>query len=200
MSIDNLKATVSGRNGLARTNRFKIVMFPPVEAFNSANDIRDLSILCDSTSMPGRQIGTADHSYYRQSMKVANSYINEDVEFTFNLTNDFFIKDIFSKWTNLIINRDTYKLNYASVYKRDVAIYQQDIQDQTIYAIKLINAFPITVTAQTLDSSDAQIQQLSVSFTYEDFEELIVPQPAAPIQNISTLGATDLPRNNPNFA
>ena len=44
---------------------------------------------------------------------------------------------------------------------------------------------------------DWKKSNVDISFTYEDFEELIVPQPAAPIQN---LGATDLPRNNPNFA
>lgn len=196
-TIDDIKATISRRGGLAVGNRYQVIVLPPPEAFGATMDIRDLSILCESASLPGRQIETGDHSYYRQSVKYANGYVNEDVDIEFNLTSDFFIKDIFYKWTNLIINRDTYKLNYASTYKRDIVISQQDLQNKTVYAVKLKNAFPITVAAIAVGNSSADVQKLTVSFTYEDFEELLVPQPEKPI---SPLGITDLPGLNPNFA
>lgn len=173
-TIDTLKSTISRRNGLARSNRFNIIMVPPEEAFGDRENLRDISILCESCSLPGRQIQTLDHTYFKQQIKVAESFINDDVSFTFNLTSDYFIKEIFDKWTNLIIDRNSFKKNYDSVYKRDVDIYQQNIENKDVYGVKLINAFPITVQAIDLNSSEGETQKITVTFTYEDFEELIV--------------------------
>jgi hypothetical protein len=176
-TIDNLKSTIGKHGGLARSNRFDILMIPPAEAFDDIEDARDINILCETCSLPGRQIQTFEHTYFRQQIKVAESFINEDVSFTFNLTSDYFIKDIFDRWTNLIIDRNSYKKNYDSVYKRDVGIYQNDVKNKNVYGIKLINAFPISVQAIELDSSAGEIQKVTVDFTYEDFEELIIKQP-----------------------
>ena len=176
-TIDNLKSTIGKHGGLARSNRFDILMIPPAEAFDDIEDARDINILCETCSLPGRQIQTFEHAYFRQQIKVAESFINEDVSFTFNLTSDYFIKDIFDRWTNLIIDRNSYKKNYDSVYKRDVGIFQNDVKNKKVYGIKLINAFPISVQAIELDSSAGEIQKVTVDFTYEDFEELIIKQP-----------------------
>jgi len=174
MNIDTLKGLVTRRSGLARSNRFEILVVPPRQAFGDVQEIRDLNILCDATSLPGRQMQTFETNYTRQQVKVVQSFINEDVSFTFNLTNDMFIKKMFDKWTDMIIDRRTFKKNYDSVYKRDVAIYQNNIQNERVYGVKLINAFPISVQAVELNSSEGEVQKLTVEFTYEDFEELTI--------------------------
>jgi hypothetical protein len=184
-TIDNLKSTIGKHGGLARSNRFDILMIPPAEAFDDIEDARDINILCETCSLPGRQIQTFEHAYFRQQIKVAESFINEDVSFTFNLTSDYFIKDIFDRWTNLIIDRNSYKKNYDSVYKRDVEIYQNDVKNKNVYGIKLINAFPISVQAIELDSSAGEIQKVTVDFTYEDFEE-------RQISSTSNVGVDDI--------
>lgn len=172
MEIDKLKGLVSRRSGLARSNRFEILVVPPREAFEDVEQIRDLNILCDATSLPGRQMQTFETNYTRQQVKVAQSFINEDVSFTFNLTNDMFIKRMFDRWTNMIIDRNTFKKNYDFKYKRDIGIFQNDINNKRVYGVKLINAFPISVQGLELNSSEGEIQKLTVEFTYEDFEEL----------------------------
>jgi len=176
-TIDLLKSTIGRHGGLARSNRFDITMVPPLEAIGDLEDVRDINILCETCALPGRQIQTFEYAYFRQQIKVAESFINEDVSFTFNLTSDYFIKEIFDKWTNLIIDRNSYKKNYDSVYKRDVEIYQNDVKNKKVYGVKLRNAFPISVQSIELDSSDGEIQKVTVDFTYEDFEELVIPQP-----------------------
>jgi hypothetical protein len=197
-TIDQFKSRIGARGGLARSNRFNILMVPPTGAFNDMQEVRDLAILCESCSLPGRQIQTFEHSYFRQAIKVAESYINEDVSFTFHLPSDFFIKEIFDKWTNLVINRNSFKLNYASEYKRDVGIYQQDIKNKNVYAIKLMNAFPISVQAIELNSSEGETQKVTVTFTYEDFEELIIPQ--SNIEEKKTLNKGEVLQNTPNLS
>ena len=191
-SIDNLKSTLNKRKGLAKPNRFAIYMTPPEAAllnidieqiavsllsksFNAKsliNDPRDVNILCDSCAIPGKQITTFEHSHFRQEIKIPNSYLFEDIDFSFLLTNDYYVKKMFDTWTNLVIDPVTYKRNYPSVYQRDIVIQQLDSKNIPVYGIKLINAYPTTVQsiAMSNDSSDT-IQKMAVSMTYEDIAE-----------------------------
>ena len=171
MNIENLKAAVMRRGGLARANRFSMLVIPPAQAFDTIEQVRDLNILCESCTLPGRQIQTFEHEYIRQQIKIAQSFINEDVSVTFNITNDYFIKSIFDRWTNSIIDRDTFKKNYDSVYKRDMQIFQNDNNNNPIYEVTLQNAFPISVQAVELGNGNEDIERITVDFAYEDFKE-----------------------------
>lgn len=179
-TIDEFKATVGKRGGFARSNRWSVIIVPPTQAFSTTDEARDLNLLCDECSLPGRQIQTFEHSYYGKEIKVAENYINEDVSFTFHLTSDFFIKSIFDRWSNLIINRESFKLHYASVYKRDVAIYQHDTNNKVVYAVKLIDAFPISVQSISLGGASDETQKVTVDFTYKEFVEVPVKQSNEP--------------------
>lgn len=189
-SIDDFKSSIGKRGGLARTNRFAVFMSPPDQSlfninlqdiavsaisgnFNPKsliNDPRDIGILCESCSIPGRQIQTMEHSEFRQTVKVPNSYINEDITFVFHLTNDYYMRKMFDKWSSLIINPDTYKLNYNAEYQRDVVIQQLNQKNIPVYGVKLLNAYPVSVqTVELNNSTQDGIQKLSVTMTYEDF-------------------------------
>jgi len=177
-SIDKLKSVIQRRNGFARTNRFRIFMMPPESLFSDTETLRDINILCDQCSLPGRQIQTFETNYTRQAIKVAQSFINEDVSFTFNLTNDYFIKRMFDGWTNMIIDRETFKKNYDSEYKRDIEIFQMDKNGGDVFGIVLKNAFPISVQSIELNNEEGALSQITVEVTYEDFEERIVGKQA----------------------
>ena len=191
-SIDNLKATIGKRGGIAKTNRFGVFMSPPQASLlnidlqsigvsllsgtfdpkSLINDPRDVALLCESCSIPGKQIQTMEHSHFRQSVKIPNSYILEDIEFSFLLTNDYYIKKMFDNWTNLIIDPVTYKMNYKEVYQRDIVIQQLNEKNIPVYGIKLKNAYPISVQAVALDNNATDsLQKLSVTMTFEDFEQ-----------------------------
>lgn len=195
-TIDTFKSIIGKRNGLARSNRFNVFINPPQSLYraNNLDELRDLNVMCDSCSMPGRQIQTFDMKYFRQDIKTAQGFINEDISFVFNLTSDFFIKRLFDDWTNLIIDRESYKLNYGAVYKRSVEIYQLDSQNQITYKVELKNAFPISVQAVELGNADGDVQQVTVEFTYEDFIETEMRSPyesaglQAPINFVEAFG------------
>jgi|TARA_R110000744_G_scaffold245244_1_gene362014 hypothetical protein len=178
-TIDQFKSIIGKRNGLAKSNRFNVFMNPPQSLYraNELDELRDLNVMCESCSMPGRQIQTFDMKYFRQDIKTPQGFINEDISFVFNLTNDFFIKRLFDDWTNLIIDRESYKLNYSSVYKRSVEIYQLDSQNQITYKVELKNAFPVSVQAVELGNANGDVQQVTVEFTYEDFIETEMRSP-----------------------
>jgi hypothetical protein len=190
-SIDAFKSSISKRQGLAIANRFVVFMSPPsgslfnfdiqeigaslisgsFDARSLINDPRDIGLLCDGCSIPGRQIQSLDYSLIRQTLKVPNGYTNDDITFSFHLTNDYYIKKIFDKWSQLVIDPVTYKLNYRSVYKRDITIQQLNEKNIPVYGIKLKSAHPVAVSSIDMNSSAiGTTQKLNVTFTYDDFE------------------------------
>ena len=190
--IDDLKAVIGKRKGLAPSNRF-IVHFSFPRVANIETDIlgyaaasltgnfnkrkdgvkfdgRDTSILCDSCSIPGKTIETLSTKLngYRQNVQYAAGYANEDVTFTFHLTNDYYAKKLFDKWMNSIVDPETYTVLYDADYKVDMIIQQLDQQNNVVYGIKLRNAFPTNVSAIAFDNANDAPQKLSVTMTYED--------------------------------
>lgn len=189
-SIENLKSSIVKHGGVAQENRFAVYMTPPNQTlfnidlsniitsaisgtFNVRsliNDPRDIAILCESCTLPGRQILTADYQSVKQSVKVPYGFINEDVTFTFLLTNDYYIKKIFDRWSDQIINYSTYRASYMKDYVTDVTIVQLNKKNLPIYKVVLQNAYPITFNPITLDNNaENTAQKFSVTLTYENF-------------------------------
>ena len=202
-SIENLKSSIVKHGGVAQENRFAIYMSPPKQTlfnfdlnaiitnaisggkFNAAsliNDPRDMAILCESCSLPGRQILTADYQSVKQSVKVPYGFINEDVTFTFLLTNDYYIKKIFDRWSDQILNYNTYRASYMKDYVTDVTIVQLNKKNLPVYKVILHNAYPITFNPITLDNNaENTAQKFSVTLTYENFFVDRVPAETNPI-------------------
>jgi len=190
-TIDDFKSMVNRHQGMARPNRFAIMMSPPQQSLlnldlqgtitsalsgtfsigSLINDPRDISLLCEACSFPARQITTLDYQSVRQSIKIPNGYLNEDITLDFHLTNDYYIKKIFDRWSGLVIDIPKYRARYDNEYCSDVVIQQLNQQNLPVYGIRLKRAWPVSVLAITLDNSSTDsTMKLSVTFTYEDFE------------------------------
>lgn len=190
MNVDKFKTALSKRGGLAPGNRFAVYMPLPLisidpqeliaKAFGKGNaggnnffqDPRDLSILCDSVTMPGRQISTNELANNMLAIKMPYNYINDDVTMSFHITNDHFTKKFFEKWVNSIFDRKRMIMKYRSSYTSDIVIQQLDQRDVPVYTCTLKNAYPTTVTSYELNnSSENSTQKVSITFTYEDWSE-----------------------------
>ena len=188
MSIERLKSLVSKKGGLAKANRFNVMFTPPdtslfninlqgiiqaaisdnFNAKNLVNDPRDISLLCDSVAIPGKQITTFDYQTIRQSVKIPYGTVHDDVELSFLLTNDYHMKTIFDKWINSIVDTDKYCVAYKKDITCDVIIQQLDEQDTPIYGVKLEGAFPVSMSNIELSNqSENTVQRLNVSFSYD---------------------------------
>lgn len=175
-SIDSLKSVISKRGGLALQNRFKLEITPPSSV---SGDTRDFTILCESCTLPSKQILTMDYQSIRQTQKIANGYINEDVTFNFILTNDYIVRKLFDQWSGLVINFNTYRAGYQADYGGTINIYQLakaengSEDDKVVYGVRLKKAFPTTFSSITLDNnSDNTVQKYSVTVAFEDFETI----------------------------
>jgi hypothetical protein len=189
--IDKLKSTISKKGGIARANRFRVIFTPPktsllnlnletiissaisgnFSAKNLINNPRDIDMLCDSVSIPGKQISTIDYQSHKQSIKIPYGTIHDDVSLSFILTNDYYMKTVFDNWINNIVDSDTYTVAYKKDITTDVIIQQLDEQNTPIYGVKLEGAFPTTMNEIVLSNeSENTIQKLNVSFSYDRYK------------------------------
>tara|TARA_R110002096_G_scaffold59161_2_gene148562 strand:- start:2671 stop:3363 length:693 start_codon:yes stop_codon:yes gene_type:complete len=190
--IDSLKGVINKRGGLAKANKFAIVMTPPTNTLlnldiaehvrnalsgsfglgDLVNDPRDIALLCENASLPGRQISTMDYASMQDwfTSKIPTGYLSEAVTFSFHLTGDYYIRKMFDRWQESIVSTKSRMVSYEAEYYSDVNIQQLDQNGVPIYGIKLINAFPTTVSAIVLDNNSADAtQRLTVSLSYEDY-------------------------------
>lgn len=187
MSIDKLKSTIGKRGGLAKQNRFQVIFTPPQGGLLSAggllgaltsggglksmiNDPRDISMLCENVTIPGRQITTLDYTAEKQAVKIPYSFINEDVSCTFLLTNDYYMKTLFDGWLEQVFDDQKFKAKFKKDFTSDVVIQQLNNEDVPVYGVRLENAFPTTVAGITLDNnSESAVQKMTVTFSYDNY-------------------------------
>jgi len=192
-TIDDMKAIVGKRGGLARQNRFVVIMSPPTTSLINTdvqgligsalsgnlglndfiNDPRDIALLCEATSIPGRSINTIEYERdgYRNQVKIPYTYTNEDVTMTFHLTNDYYARKFFEKWMASVFDRNTHTLNFQNEYTTDVTIQQLDQDNVVVYGVKLKGCYPTSINSINLDNQGTDTtQKLQVTFTYEEFQ------------------------------
>jgi|TARA_B110000858_G_C17760731_1_gene454387 hypothetical protein len=188
-SIDNLKSLISKKGGLAPANRFNVIFTPPSQSLlnldpqailgsiisgnfnakNLINDPRDISILCQSVTLPGRSISTFDHQDYKQSNKFPYTFIDEDVTISFLLTNDYYMRKMFDSWQSNIFNSESYIAGYKSNYSVDVIIQQLDQQNTPVYGVKLEKAYPVSFDSIELSQDATDTIKMSVTFAYDKY-------------------------------
>jgi len=165
--INDFLAALKG--GGARPNRFEVLVeFPAFAA--SQEEIRKTSFLCQSTQLPGSNLGIMEVGFRGRSLKLAGDRTFEDIDLTFYNDTDFALRDAFEAWHNAI---NQYNSNIGlpapSEYLSTVSLYQLDNQDNRIkeYVLKL--AWPSVVQPIELaqDSND-QVEMFAVTMSYSD--------------------------------
>jgi len=199
-TLQSLKERIITRQGLAKSNRFTVdfsavdALFkaasPPIKLTASIHDYDDLSFFCETVSLPGRTTNTMDYGSWHHDIKIPIGYTEDDVDMTFILTNDYFIKNILDAWARLIINYDTYILAYDKDYRADIKIYQLNEYNESIYCVTLFDAYPHTVKAIDFDNSaEGGITKCGATFAYRAFSsEVMVSAIGAPLKPIISIG------------
>jgi hypothetical protein len=130
---------------------------------------RYLALQCESAELPGRTILTQDAKVYGPTYKVPYQSQYNEITLTFLCTNEFWERKLFDRWLEAIMPSDTNNLRFpkgAQTYMTPIKVIQYDDFIKQIYAVELIDAFPIGISAQTLNWSDDNFHRLSVQFTY----------------------------------
>ena len=207
-------SNIHGKDGLAKPNRFEVVLpIPPTVANHIGNSIiekilnfpnsvfsdvseaingalgqepadgfsksgntavsRYLALQCENAELPGRTLATADVKIYGPTFKVPYQSMYGDMNLTFLCTNDFYERKLFDKWMESIHPSDTNNSRFPkglnSRYMCNIKVIQYDEFIKRVYAVELLDAFPVGIAPQTLNWSDDNFHRLSVQFAYQKY-------------------------------
>lgn len=134
---------------------------------------RYLALQCEAAELPGRTLLTQEAKIYGPTFKVPYQTQYADMNLTFLCTNEFYERKLFEKWIESIMPPDTNNLRYArgekSRYLTNIKVIQYDEFIRQIYAVELIDAFPIGVAPQTVSWSEDMFHRLTVQFAYQKY-------------------------------
>lgn len=168
--IDDFKSVFE--SGFARPNRYKVIM-PRNPAGNG--DPYRLNIMCDSVTMPGRQIFTQDLSKTLKTNKVAYSFDSRDVTISFILDNDWYPWEYINSWHSSIIPNVEGARNFAVGFKDDyteqIEIEHYNEANEINNAVILKEAFPVTLSSIDLGNANSgEVIRVEATFTYDNWE------------------------------
>ena len=143
---------------------------------SNASITRYLSLQCETAQLPGKVLQTADVKIYGPTFKVPYQKQFNEMNLGFLCTNDFYERKLFDQWIDAIMPASTNNLRYArdeeTRYLTNIKIIQYDDFIKQIYAVELIDAFPIGLAAQDLSWSEEGFHRLSVQFAYQSYKPL----------------------------
>ena len=145
----------------------------PQSRSDNASLSRYLALQCESAELPGKSLITADVKVYGPTYKVPYQTQYNETSLTFLCTNEFYERKLFDRWLEAIHPSDTNNLRFPkgaeSRYMTNIKIIQYDDFIKQIYAVELIDAFPIGVASQALSWSDDAFHRLSIQFAYQKY-------------------------------
>lgn len=199
-SIDQLKSLASSKMGFARSNQFLVELpsnfesssgfLGQIAGFLASGNMGggNLNLLCASTTLPGKQILTSERRIGMEFQKVAYGYAVEDVSMSFYALNDYGIRKYFDSWRASTLDEETQGVKYKSQYAKEVKIHQLrkpilniggnlgplkiniGLGGDTVYSVKLKNAFPTSIAAIDLNNELDGLVQVNVQLSYTNWE------------------------------
>ena len=137
---------------------------------------RYLSLQCESAELPSKNFVTDDVKIYGPTFKVPYQTQYSDMTLTFICTNDFYERKLFERWMEAIMPTDTNNMRYPkgenSRYMTEITIKQYNEDVTQIFAAKLIDAYPIGISAQPLNWGEDNFHRLSIQFAYQRYEAI----------------------------
>ena len=179
--LNNILSEFNSDNGYALPNRFEVLVLPPTvnDKFGGPNldiaDARIVSLRCETATVPGRNLNTlTDSNIYGPTREIVDGVtFAEDITLTFQASSELNERKFFEDWQEQAFDQKTWDIGYYNDYTSEIQIYLLDKQDTRRFGIRLIEAFPKTITATELNQSPTTtIVKTSVSFSFRYWEQL----------------------------
>ena len=167
--LNDFLSTFHSQDGKALPNRFEVIINRP-----DGQSGRDFSLICESINLPGRNLNTLTQTIYGPSREIVDGVTYaEDITMVFQASSGLEERVYFEKWQELAFDERSWNVKYYDDYVGDIDIYLLDKQNTQRYGIKLIDAFPKTITATDLNQSPTnEIVKTSVQFSFRNWETL----------------------------
>ena len=174
-------------DGMSRKNRYEVTLYPPTGARGSRGNtsnvfskimgdllgdgtVRATGLRCESISLPGRNMdSTPDSNIYGPEREIVTGYSFGDINAVFQCSSDMREKKYWETWQRLTYNPKTFDIGYYNDYVGTVDIHTLDEQERRRYGVRLVEAWPKTIGAQSLgyaDNNTYQTVDITIAYRY----------------------------------
>ena len=141
----------------------------------SSNLGQQLSLHCNSISMPGHDLQAQDmqHGSAPGRQIVQSHDYAGTIAASFYLDSHLRERHYFEQWQKMAVSTTTHKANYYNDYIGSIEIYQLDVNNEVTYGIKATEVYPSTIGGieYSYDSAN-QVATQAVSFEYRQWYNL----------------------------
>lgn len=146
-SVDNFVQQIA-KDGIASPNRYWVEFaFPRAGVINSFNNSGQLSMMCTTAQMPGRQINTNEHKHENYPIRIPYSQGFDEITLGFTMSENLKERRFFELWQNEVVNVVDGTMNFYNDYTAPLRIYQLNKFGEITYGVHLIEAFPTALAA-----------------------------------------------------
>lgn len=168
-SLDRFRSQVLSGAGLARTNRYEVLITPPPGLSTNRGVSELVSLYVEQANIPLLNIFTKSHKIFGPSYQrpITSEYGGEGLAMTFHIDRNMAIRKFFEDWMHVIIDPNRFTVGYQRDYITDILIRQLDEQNNIMYEVKLLEAFPRNINLMDLNNNSSnQTHRLNVLFAY----------------------------------
>lgn len=175
-------ATNLSRTGVSKASLFDVRFAPPRGLVGANETLRELSLRCDSVSLPNRASASIPIKYYGNVKKHYYGTIDPTpITITVILSQNLAERDLFLTWQDVALGRirkpfnaprlGNFNIGYYKNYVSNVEINKYDESGNLAMVTKLVDAYPSIVGESALSWSDTEIMKMNVTFDYYYFQE-----------------------------
>jgi len=133
--INGFIASMNKARGFARANQYEVKFnLPPILHDVQANFGKQLTLHCDSISMPGHDLQTQSRQYGSEPTRdmVTSHGYEGAVQATFYLDTKLNELQLFQLWQEMAVSTSSNKANYYDDYIGDMSIFQMSGEKATL--------------------------------------------------------------------
>ena len=206
-TIGRFVANIAQGEGFARPTRYLVRIFIPnklkidnipnpgdtggeggsfISGINSMGGqeiARNVGMMCDSVSMPSRNVASEAHQIYGPKREMPYAYtFPGTIDASFY--GDKFLRQraFFETWQKLIFNINTHNLNYYDEYTSEIDIYQLGQsttgadRDRITYGVRLYEVYPKTIGSIEYSYGADDIVKVPITLAYRYWRNLTLDQ------------------------
>lgn len=142
------------------------------------NKAKQVSLLAESISIPGRQLLSTEHRIFGTVRKMPYGVLYEDLTATFICTNSMVERTFFDVWQQVIISPGSQYMEFYENYVGSIVIQKisnntKPSKSEKLSTYVLQEAYPISIQSQELSYGDTEYLKLTVQFAYSKWKSVL---------------------------
>ena len=178
-NINDFLSHINNNNEVSKAAHFDVIIaIPPI--LQSAISSKDLSLVCEVSSLPRRDIAMIEYKQYAFVERIPHFNNYEGIMFSFICTGDMMEKKFFDQWMETMVDSADGLVAYPwddngiSQYHTTIICNQYDQSGNLVYNMGLIDAIPLSIGAIVQNWQDDSINRLQVTFAYKKWTSSVV--------------------------